>query len=197
MSDAQSGSPLTSVSVCLLSAPATCTTTDGSGAFSLSGVQGAADGFRGSLASYVTGIWPESPTGTTTFNVELRPTTLIASLAKAAGATWDGTTGAVLFFVEDGSGNGLPGAHVTLSTGGKIAYFNTNGSLDGQLAATTTNGSGYVFELAAGATNISVTVMGKTCGRAGADGWTPTVSGAVLAGPIVIGQLTKFHVACQ
>jgi hypothetical protein len=148
------------------------------------------------MTGYVTENWPMSATGTLTYNANFRSTSLITTYAQQAGATFDGTTGAALFVVYDASENNLSGATVSTGGQGKLVYTNTAGVMDPALTATTSKGSGLVFQLPAGTANFTFAMTGATC-VIDIVGWSPTTSGATLSAPIVAGQLTIARARCQ
>jgi len=198
VSDIATGNSLPGVSVCLLAAPSTCTITDSSGAFSLTGLVPSGSGFTASLAGYVTGVWPLTPTGNVTYNAFLRSVSLVGTWASQAGATFNGSAGAVLFETFDGSGNPRSGVSVSTAAGGTVGYLTGNGSvLDTTLTATTTNGAGCVFEVPSGNVEVTFTAPGAVCTRYGAEGWLAAVSGATTLVPVVANELTVARAVCQ
>jgi hypothetical protein len=189
--------PLAGASVCLLDRPSVCATTDANGSYSLTGLAATGSGLLASTSGYVNGLWPFSPTGNMTgISIYLRSTTRVGTLVSQAGATWDGTTGAIHFLTRDGSGNLLAGVTIAVDAGGKAAYFN-NGTLDATLTATTALGEGYVFGLGAATVNVTFTSPNRVCAHSGVDGWTPTASGATAGVPIVNGDITFAGAVCQ
>jgi hypothetical protein len=81
LSDAVSGDPLGQVAVCLLDAPSTCTMTDANGDFSVTGIGARRSGISATVASYVTGVWPITPTGNVSgWTISLRKTARVTAL---------------------------------------------------------------------------------------------------------------------
>ena len=198
LNDATGGGPVTGASVCLIATPSSCTMTDSTGTFLMGGLAVSRDGFTASLAGYVTGIWPITPTGdATSWSVLLRSTTRLTNLAQSVGTTFDSSMGAVIFAALDASGNSLAGASVSIASGGTVAYFKADGSaLDSTLAATTAWGEGFAFRIPAGTVGVTFTAPGKVCVRSGVEGW-PGGSGQTMTVPVVAGQLTRAAAVCQ
>lgn len=197
MSDSASGNPVVGASICLISCPATCVTTDATGAYTVPDLPANGSGIVGSMSGYVTEAWPMTPLADGTYNGQFRAPSLITGFAQQAQATFDGTTGAVLFELFDGNGNSLSGAQVTTGGSGKLAYFNTAGTLDPALTASTSNGAGFVFQLQAGISDITVSFPGTTCTHGSLEGWPATAAGATTSAPVAANQVTIVRVTCQ
>jgi hypothetical protein len=195
--DAVSGNALGNVSVCLLDSPSTCATTDSGGNFSLDGVGQQGSGLVASLAGYVTGLWPMTPAGDTTWSLLLRTTTRMNNLAAAVNTTFGPSTGAIFFQAYDGAGNALAGVTVSVASAGPAAYFQSDDTtLDATLTATTSAGKGFVFGLSPGTTRVTFSAPGLACARNGAEGWPPA-GGETMTVPVVANELTRAAAVCR
>ena len=200
--DSLTEAPLAGVSLCVLPSSSTstcttsCTTSSLYGVFTLTGLAATGSGFSASLANYVTENWAVTPVSTSSWMIDLRSTSDVTTLAQQAAATFDGTTGAITFEVDGPDNGGLGGATIATSVVGKIAYFDTSGTLDPSLTATV-GGGGFVFQLPPGRLDVTGTASGLTCVSQGQEGWPPLTSGATTSAPIVAGQLTRVHLVCH
>jgi hypothetical protein len=197
MSDAVTGDPLASVTICLLDSPATCTKSDANGDFSIRGLGAKGSGITGALAGYVTGVWPVTPTGNVSgWSILLRTENRVAKLAQNLGTTFGPSAGAIVFAVKDGSGNPLSGVTIT-STRGTVGYYDANGAaLDLALTDTTSHGGGFIFDVSPGDVGLTFEISGRTCVRNGAEGW-PGSNGETMTVPVQGGKLTRAAAVCQ
>jgi hypothetical protein len=151
-------------------------------------------GFVVSLSGYVTENFPIYIDSNTNYGVTMWQSTLLTTEAQGAGASFDASTGAIVFAVDDGSGNPLTGATVSTSPAATTVYIDSSGQPNPSLTATAGHG-GLVFGVKPGMSNVTITAS-ATCRRASGIGWPPTMTGAVTAVPIVAHELTRVHGAC-
>jgi hypothetical protein len=192
--DHTTSSPLTGAIGCVLGSSASCATTDANGAFSLQDLAAQGSGFVVSLSGYVTENFPIYVDSNATYGVTIWQSTLLATDAQDVGASFDTSTGAIVFAVEDGSGNQLTGATVSTSPAGTTVYLDSSGQPNPSLMATAGKG-GLVFGIQPGTANVTITAS-ASCLRASGIGWPPTMPGAVMAVPIVAHEITRVHGAC-
>jgi hypothetical protein len=86
---------------------------------------------------------------------------------------------------------------VTTGGAGKLAYFNALGTLDPALTASTSNGAGFVFQLPAGTTNLTMALPGTACAHNDLEGWPATMAGATTSAPIAANRVTIVRVTCK
>jgi hypothetical protein len=192
--DLTTSGPLTGATGCVLGSSASCATADATGAFSLQDVAAQGSGFVVSLSGYVTENFPIYLDSTATYGVTISQSTLLTTDAQDVGASFDTSTGAIFFAVEDGSGNQLTGATVSTSPAGTTVYRDSSGQPNPSFVATAGHG-GLVFGIQPGTANVTITAS-AACRRAAGIGWPPTMTGAVMAVPIVAHELTRVHGAC-
>jgi hypothetical protein len=178
---------------CVLGRSVGCATAGANGAFSLEDIPAQGSGFVVSLPGYVTENFPVYVDSNAYYNVSIWQSTLLTMDAQNVGATFDPSTGAILFAVMDGSGNSLTGATVSTFPSGAVVYLDSSGP-NPSLTATAGHG-GLVFGIQPGTANVTIT-SNAVCRRASGIGWPPTMTGAVTAVPIVANELTRVHAAC-
>jgi hypothetical protein len=193
-----SGNGVAGASVCIIGAQSSCTTTDSGGNYTLAGVWANKSGFIGTANGFAPTLWPLTLTGNLTYNGFFRSSSVVGGFATQMGTTFGPSTGAVFFVVFDGNGNALANATVTPSGAGTIGYFNADGSGPATtLTKTTANGGGYIFQIAPGNVNLTVSVAGLSCGPAGHETWTPSSTAVSVLVPVQAGALTVARIACQ
>jgi hypothetical protein len=172
--------------------------TDANGDVSITGIGARRSGISASLASYVTGLWPITPTGNVSgWTISLRKTARVMALAQELATTFGSTAGAIVFAVKDPSGNPLAGVSVAISSSGKVGYFTANGSmLDPVLTTTSAHGQGFAFDVAPGDVGVTFTLAGHTCVHNGSEGW-PGAGAETMTVPVQAGKLTRAAAVCQ
>jgi hypothetical protein len=186
---------LPGATVCLYTAPSTCTTSDADGAFALT-MPSTGSGIVISLQGYATGIWAITAPQGFSFNVILRSTSEIAQFEQEAGNTTFGQTGAVMFFTFDASQTPLSNVTVSSTPAGKNAFF-SDGGVDPSPVVTNGAGGGTIFGLPEGLAGLTFTVPGLTCSPLPLGGWPATSPGGNVLVPIKAGNLTVARVTCQ
>jgi hypothetical protein len=184
--------------VCLLDSPTKCATTDYSGNFSLSGVSAQKSGLVATINGWTPGVFPLSPTGTTTWTLPLWKAAQVTSYAATIGTTFGPATGAIQFEALDGSGKPLAGVKVSVPGAGSAGYFEADGTtLNPTLTTTTSKGTGILFGVNAGNTiAVTFSAPGRTCTRNGTEGWPP-VGTETTSVTVVANELTRASAQCQ
>lgn len=196
LEDDPTSKPLASATLCLLDVPGVCSSSDASGAYSLSGVTDQRSGFTAALPGYVTGIWPLTPTGDLrSFGVFLRTPANANTLAASVGASF-GATGAIHFETLDGAGKARAAVAVSAGPAGTVAYIVTPGKLSTAVPSTSELGNGFVFGLPEGDVTLTFAAAGSTCARTSANGWDPRIAGGTMTVPVKAGQITRASATC-
>ena len=196
VADDPSSKLLAGASVCLLDAPAVCTTSDAMGAFSLGGVAAAGSGITASLAGYVGGVWPLTPTGgLSDFTIYLRTAANLQTLASSVGASLGSSTGVIHFETLGGSGAVRAGVSVEATPSATVSYVTTPGKISTTATATSALGNGYVFGVPEGLVTLTFTAANSTCTRTGANGW-PSQGTGTMTLPVKAGQVTRASTTC-
>jgi hypothetical protein len=194
--DSETLEPVPGGGVCLLNG-STCAQTSTTGAFTITGVAATGSGLTTGRTGYYDEIWPMMPTSNLSGWTGYAFSSSAIPLGEVDASVGVFDQGSIHFQAVDGSGNNLAGVAVSTSPSGTVGYLTAGGgAIDPSLTATSSNGSGFVFDIAYGQVNVTFTLPGHTCVLSNASGWTAMEAGATMSAPVRPGAITFTAAAC-